>query len=172
MLANSSCLEEQANTIETLLEEIAANGPRYFAANRYEISAAILNAAGGEPGDAQIAGFEEILLRTENWPVMNAGGRGFRFTGYQRAMILSLLKRDDEAVVALTKTLLPDGRGYLSDDFMGLPPDLNPLLTRLQQVPGYADWHREFNGRREQMHYAMTQMEEQGEILPANDPSL
>jgi len=173
VLGDADCLAAQAVRIEQLLDSFEANGSAYFAADRYQISAAILDAAAtAELDSAQAARLEEILERTSNWPLVRTSGRMYRYNGYQRALILSLLQRDEEAVIELNKTLELMGDGYLGSDFLDLPPDMNPLLTRLERAPGYADWYQEFSGRREQVRGAMVTMEAREEILSATDSSL
>ena len=86
-----------------------------------------------------------------------------------RVMLLSLLGNDEEAVLELGKTLEFDNDGFLYRDIFRLPPDLNPVITRLADTPGYAEWLGELSARREQARGRLVQMERDGEIIAAAD---
>jgi hypothetical protein len=172
VLGDAECLAEQAARLEQVLAELAAKGSPVRSAERYTISIAILrNAAEEDIAKRDIPGLEAILEKTRNWPVVFKGGRGGQRTGYQRAMVQSLLGRDDDAVLELMKTLEFEDGGFLSSDFLGLPPDVNPVLVGLRGATGYADWYDEFSSRREKIRGTLIRMEERGEILSALDIS-
>jgi hypothetical protein len=108
-----------------------------------------------------------LIDTSRNWPI--TGGRGGRYVAYLRVMLQSLLGNYQDAVTELEKTLDLENDGFLFRDIFRMPPDFNPVITRLAGTPGYAEWLREFSGRREQTRGRLVQMERDGEIIAAAD---
>ena len=168
VLGDSACLQEQASSMQRWLDAIEAMGQVYAPSERYERAAAILrNAAIANLNDRDIAGMTALLEEGAEWPI--TGGRGTRYAGYLRVMLQSLLENDEEAVRELHETLEFADDGFLYRDIFRLPPDLNPLITRLAGVPGYSAWLAALAGRRENTRGNLVRMEQNGEILSAND---
>ena len=168
VLGDAACLREQAGNMQRWLDEIEATGQVYAPSERYERAAAVLqNAAVDDAADRDIAGLTALLEESADWPI--TGGRGTRYVGYLRVMLQSLLNNDTEAVRELEATLDFADDGFLYRDIFRLPPDLNPLITRLDGVPGYAEWLAALSGRRESTRGNLVRMEETGEILSAGD---
>jgi tetratricopeptide (TPR) repeat protein len=168
VLGDAECLAKQASNMQRWLDQIEAMGQVYAPSERYERAAAILrNAAIANAADRDIAGMTALLEESADWPI--TGGRGTRHVGYLRVMLHSLLEDDAEAIRELNKTLDFADDGFLYRDIFRLPPDRNPLITRLSNAPGYADWMAALNGRRENTRGNLVRMEQNGEILSAND---
>jgi hypothetical protein len=53
-----------------------------------------------------------------------------------------------------------------------MPPERNPLVTRLEGQAGYAEWLAALNARREGARGNLIRMERDGEILSADDVAL
>jgi hypothetical protein len=79
-------------------------------------------------------------------------------------MLHSLAGSDQEATIDLLGTLALADDGFLYRDIFRLPPDWNPLITRLIDK-----WLTEFSGRREQARGELVQMERDNVILAASD---
>lgn len=163
---DAQCLADQAEAMENWLGRLEEMDARNVASERYALAIAILKNAALPPEQRDVAQLAALADRTASWPPI--AGAGFRYTRYLRAMLLSLAGRDAAAVRALAATLDVPGDGYLADDIFGLPPDINPLLTRLAGTPGYRDWLQTFRGRRENAVSALRDMESRGDIP---DPS-
>ena len=168
VLGDAACLNEQAGSMQRWLDQIEAMGQVYAPSERYERAAAILrNAAIADVAEREIAGMTALLEESADWPV--TGGRGTRHAGYLRVMLQSLLENDEEAVRELQKTLEFADDGFLYRDIFRLPPELNPLITRLDGVHGYSDWLNALRGRQENTRGMLVRMEQNGEILSASD---
>jgi TolB-like protein/Tfp pilus assembly protein PilF len=170
IVADPACLEEQASTIGAWLDEYDAIGRAYGPAERYRMAAAILSNAAFPAAERNRAELQKLLDDSEDWPV--TGGRGFRFSGYLRVMLQSLLGNDREAALELQDTLALGSAGFLYRDIFNLPPDLNPLIVRLNTTPEFEQWLTDFSGRREQARGALVQLERNGSILTASDVAL
>ena len=170
VLGDAACLEEHANQITAWLDEREAIGRPYGPGERYRMAAAALSNAALPLAERDAIVMEKLVDDSENWPVI--GGRGFRFTGYLRVMLLSLLDRNDEAVLELQRSLAIEQDGFLHRDIFRLPPDLNPVLTRLHGLPEYEQWLTEFSGRREQSRGTLVRLEQDNEILSPSDVAL
>lgn len=166
VLGDAECLREQANKMSGWLTEYEADGREFGPSERYEIASAVLrNAAVANVWNRDTRELRSLVESSHGWPI--TGGRGTRYAGYLRVMLLSLLGNDEEAVLELQRTLDFGPEGFLYRDIFNLPPDLNPLLTRLAGAPGYAEWRNEFDGRREQSRGRLLEMERDGEIAKA-----
>ena len=84
-------------------------------------------------------------------------------------MLQSLLGNDQEAALEVRATLAISDEGFLYRDIFRLPPDRNPLITRLNDMPEYDKWLTEFSGRREQARGELVQMERDNVIFAASD---
>lgn len=167
LIEDADCLIEHADRISEWLDGYLAMGRPYGPGERYRMAAAVLRNAAELPEQRDIDGMQALVDEAEDWPI--TGGRGFRYVRYLRAMLVSLIGDDEQAVAELMKTLdLPD-EGMLHNDIFQLPPDINPVFTRLQGTPGYDAWLTEFAGRREGMRGKLLQMERTGEILSASE---
>jgi len=168
VLAEEACLREQAEKMAGWLAQYEADGRSFGPSERYRLAIAILrNAAIDEAPAREVEALRALAESCRNWPV--TGGRGSRYTGYLRAMLLSLLQSDAAAVAELNRTLEFENDGYLFRDIFGLPPDLNPLITRLAGTPGYDDWLAQLAGRRDRAYQRLLKMEGDGEILSVAD---
>ena len=172
MLGDRSCIAEQADILNEALRRLAESGASAGFAEVYKIYAEILAAI----AEDQIEGEQRTRLvdlseRMQSWPVFFSGGREQRHTGYRLAMLFALLGDEQGAVDELHRTLLSKGGGFLPFDFLGLPPDANPILLRLQGMPGYDEWFAEFTGRRELARGKLVEMEAQGDLLSSGDVS-
>ena len=168
VLGDADCMRAQARRMSEWLAEYAASGRPYAPGERYEIALAILDGAAiGDPASRDVARLQSQLEESENWPV--TGGRGYRWAGYLRVMLQSLLGNDEDAVRELDATMAFGDDGYLYRDIFRLPPDANPLITRLEGTPGYAAWLGRLAARRESARGRLLQMERDGEILAARD---
>jgi len=168
ILADVACLREQADNMSRWLNEYEADGREFGPSERYEMAAAVLrNASFGVVADRDIGELESLVEMSNGWPV--TGGRGTRYAGYLRVMLLSLLGNDEEAVLELQHTLEIDTEGFLYRDIFRLSPDLNPLITRLAGTPGYAEWLTGLGARREEARGMLLQMERDGEVVAADD---
>jgi tetratricopeptide (TPR) repeat protein len=170
ILDDAACLEEHANRITAWLDEREAIGRPYGPGERYRMAAAILANSALPLEERNAVAMERLLDDSEDWPVI--GGRGFRYTGYLRAMLLSLLGKDTEAVMELQKTLEIEDDGFLHRDIFRLPPDLNPLITRLSGLPEYDLWLTGLSGRREQARGTLVRLEQDNLILAPSDVAL
>jgi len=168
ILGDTQCLREQADDMQRWLDEFESRGQPYGPSERYERAIAVLrNAAIVDVMDRDTAGMTALLDESADWPI--TGGRGFRHVGYLRVMLQSLLENDEEAVRELEKTLGFAADGFLYRDIFRLPPDMNPLVTRLDGTPGYAEWLGKLSGRREYIRGKLVRMETEGEIVSADD---
>jgi hypothetical protein len=168
VLRDGACLREQAGKMEQWLADYEAGGRSFDPSERYRMAIAIMrNAAIENLSERDLDGIQSLLDSSQNWPV--TGGRSTRYAGYLRVILMSLLGNDEEAVLELGKTLEFDNDGFLYRDIFRLPPDLNPVITRLAGTPGYAEWSGELAARREQARGRLVQMERDGEILLAAD---
>ena len=168
LLDDAPCKVEQADIMQGWLDELIASGQDMGARERYELAITVLrNAAIDDSNARDSSGMRSWLEESNDWPV--TGGRGARWAGYLRVMLYSLLDDDDAAVAELVKTLEFEDNGFLYRDIFRIPPDLNPLIVRLQNSPGYDEWMTAFEGRRESARGQLFQMERDGEILSAAD---
>jgi len=167
VMGDAACLKEHANSITAWLDEYDEIGRAYGPAERYRMAAAVLHNAALPPAERNADDMQRLLNDSEDWPV--TGGRGFRFTGYLRVMLQSLLGNDREATFELQETLSISNDGFLHRDIFRLPPDLNPLITRLDGTAEFDQWLASFSGRREQARGALVQLERDGSILAASD---
>ena len=87
-------------------------------------------------------------------------------------MLQSLLGNDEAAVRELDNTLTLENDGFVYRDVFKMPPDRNPLITRLEGQPGYDEWLAALNARREGARGNLLRMERDGEILSADDVAL
>jgi TolB-like protein len=170
ILGDAACLEEHANRLTAWLDQREAIGRPYGPGERYRMAAAVLANAARPPAERNAEAIERLVDDSEGWPVI--GGRGFRYTGYLRVMLLSLLGKDEEAAMELQGTLAFDNDGFLHRDIFRLPPDLNPLITRLNGVPEFDQWLTGFSGRREQARGTLVRLEQDNEILAASDVAM
>ena len=161
------CLAEHANRISAWLDEYEAIGRPYDYAERYRIAAAILRNASLPPADRNIAELQMLLDSSEGWPI--TGGRGYRYAGYLRVMLQSLIGNDQEAANELLATLTLAEDGFLYRNIFRLAPNQNPLIKRLNNIPEFDKWLTEFSGRREQARGELEQMERDNVILAASD---
>ena len=166
-LGDAECLWEHAGKITAWLDEYEAAGRTYGPSERYRMAAAVLENATRPLAERNEEQIQRLLEESEGWPV--TGGRGYRYAGYLRAMLYSLLGNDEEAVLELEATLAIGDDAFLYRDIFRLPPGRNPLITRLDGVPGYDRWLAEYSGRREQSRGRLVQMERDGVILSASD---
>ena len=125
------------------------------------------NAATDNIADRDVEGLEALLELTTDWPV--TGGRGPRYVDYTRAMLYSLLGNDEAAIRELEKTVALENDGFVVQDIFKMPPEKNPVITRLEGQPGYAEWLATLNARREGARGNLVRMERDGEILSADD---
>jgi TolB-like protein/Tfp pilus assembly protein PilF len=168
VLDDGACLREQAGKMEQWLTVYEAGGRSFDPGERYRMAIAVMrNAAIENLPERDLDGIQSLLDLSQNWPV--TGGRSTRYSGYLRVMLMSLLGNDEEAVLELGKTLEFDDDGFLYRDIFRLPPDLNPVITRLAMMPGYAEWLGELSARREQARGRLVQMQRDGEIIAAAD---
>jgi TolB-like protein/Tfp pilus assembly protein PilF len=167
ILGDNACLEEHANRITAWLDEYEAIGRTYGPSERYRIAAAVLRNAALPLSERNAADIQRLLDDSEGWAI--TGGRGSRYTGYLRVMLQSLLGNDREAAIELQETLAIANDGFLHRDIFRLPPERNPMVTRLADMPEYNEWLTEFSGRREQTRGALVQMERDKVILAASD---
>jgi TolB-like protein/Flp pilus assembly protein TadD len=167
ILGDIACLDEHANRITAWLDQYEALDRPYGYDERYRIAAAILRNAALPLSDRNIVELKRLLDNSEGWAI--TGGRGHRYTGYLRTMLHSLAGSDQEATTDLLGTLALADDGFLYRDIFRLPPDLNPLITRLNDMPEYDKWLTEFSGRREQARGELVQMERDNVILAASD---
>jgi len=163
---DAACLVAQADTMERWLGRLEEMAARNVAANRYAVSIAVLRNAALPPAQRDGAQLGTLAAETANWSLI--AGNSLRYTRYLRAMVLSLAGEDADAVQELMATLALPGDGYLADDIFGLPPDVNPLLTRLEGTPGYRNWLQTFRGRREEALSVLRDLERKGEIPKAS----
>jgi TolB-like protein/Tfp pilus assembly protein PilF len=162
------CLRDHADKMEQWLADYEAGGRSFDPSERYRMAIAIMrNAAIENLVERDLEGIQSLLDSGQNWPV--TGGRSTRYAGYLRVMLMSLLGNDEEAVLELGKTLNFDNGGFLYRDIFRLPPDFNPVITRLAGTPGYAEWLGELSARREQARGRLVQMERDGESITAAD---
>jgi hypothetical protein len=131
--------------------------------------AVLTNAAIDEVANRDVETLQSLLDMTAEWPITGSRGRA---AGYLRVMLQSLLGNDEAAVEELHKTLELDNDGFLYRDIFRMPPEVNPLVARLEVQPGYAEWQAAFDGRRESARGNLVRMEESGEILSADDLAL
>lgn len=131
--------------------------------------AVLTNAAIDEVANRDVETLQSLLDTTAEWPITGSRGRA---AGYLRVMLQSLLGNDEAAVEELHKTLELDNDGFLYRDIFRMPPEVNPLVARLEVQPGYAEWQAAFDGRRESARGNLVRMEESGEILSADDLAL
>jgi adenylate cyclase len=167
VLGDNACLEEHANKITAWLDADEALGRPNRASERYRMTAAVLSNAALPLSGRNTAELQEHLDDSENWPI--TGGRGNRSTGYLRVMLQSLTGNHTDAVSDLHETLAIANDGFLYRDIFRLPPDQNPLITRLSDAPEYDSWWAEYSGRREQVRGALVQLERDNVILAASD---
>ncbi|GEM_PF-646788 len=159
---DARCLSDQAETMERWLGRLEEMAARNVAAYRYAVCIAVLRNAALAPEQRDGAQLGALAAETGSWSLI--AGNSLRYTRYLRAMVLSLAGDDAGAVQELAATLELPGDGYLADDIFGLPPDINPVLTRLAGTPGYRDWLQVFRGRREGALGTLRDMESRGEI--------
>ena len=168
VLGDAECMIEHADRMQAWLDEFEARDQAYAPRIRYLIAIAILrNAAIDNVADRDVEGIEALLELTSDWPV--TGGRGPRYVDYTRAILQSLLGNDEVAVRELDKTLMLGNDGFVYRDVFKMPPDRNPLITRLEEQAGYAEWLAALNARREGARGNLLRMERDGEILSADD---
>lgn len=168
---DAACMREHADKMQGWLDEFEARGQAYAPRIRYEISIAILrNAAIDDVADRDVERLQELLDLTEDWPI--TGGRGPRSVDYLRVMLQSLLGDDEAALLELGKTLEMPNDGFVHHDMFRMPPDVNPLITRLDGNSAYAEWLAALNGRREAARGELLRMERDGEILSVDDVAL
>ena len=171
LLGDADCMREHADKMQAWLDEYEARGQAYRWRMRYELAIAVLrNAAIDNAADRDSDGIEALYDLTADWPI--SGGRPGRDVGYLRVMLRSLLGDDDGAVRELEMTLTPDSDRYLHRDMFRMPPEMNPLIARLQGTSGYAEWLATLDGRREAARGNLVRMEQSGEILSAGDAGL
>ena len=171
VLGDAECMQEHADRMQGWLDEFAARDQAYAPRVRYEMAIAVLrNAAIDDVAERDVAGIESLLELTADWPI--TGGRGSRNVDYLRVMLQSLLGNDEAAVEELRKTLQLDSGGFVYRDIFRMPPETNPLVARLGDMPGYAAWRTAFSGRRESALGNLVRMEESGDILSADDVAL
>ena len=167
VLGDADCMREHAGKMQAWLDEFEARGQPYAPRLRYELAIAVLNnAAIDEAADRDSETLLSLVDLTADWPV--TGGRN-RYSGYFRVMLQSLLGNDEAAVKELNKTLQLDNDGFLHRDIFHMPPGINPLIRRLEELDGYAEWRAAFNGRRESALGNLVRLEQNGEILSAGD---
>ena len=167
VLGDAKCMRDHADRMQAWLDEFEARGQAYAPRVRYELAVAVLrNAAMDELEDRDVEGIELLLEMTADWPA--TGGRGSRYVDYLRVMLRSLLGQDEAAVRELERTLL-ENDGFVRQDIFRMPPQLNPLIARLEGQGGYATWRAALDGRREGARGNMIRMEQSGEILSADD---
>lgn len=168
VLGDAECMIEHADRMQAWLDEFEARDQAYAPRIRYLIAIAILrDAAIDNVADRDVEGIEALLELTSDWPV--TGGRGPRYVDYTRAILQSLLGNDEVAVRELDKTLMLGNDGFVYRDVFKMPPDRNPLITRLEEQAGYAEWLAALNARREGARGNLLRMERDGEILSADD---
>jgi tetratricopeptide (TPR) repeat protein len=168
VLGDVECMNEHAGRMQAWLDEFEARDQAYAPRIRYLMAITILrNAAIDDVADRDIEGLEALLELTDDWPV--TGGRGPRYVDYMRAMLQSLLGDDEAAVRELEKTLALEDDGFVDQDVFKMPPERNPLVTRLEGQAGYAEWVAVLNARREGARGNLIRMERDGEILSADD---
>jgi tetratricopeptide (TPR) repeat protein len=170
-LGDVACMNEHADRMQGWLDEFEARDQAYAPRIRYQMAIAILrNAAIEDVAGRDIEGLAALLELTSDWPV--TGGRGPRYVDYMRAMLQSLLGDDEAAVRELEKTLALEDDGFVDQDVFKMPPERNPLVTRLEGQAGYAEWLAALNARREGARGNLIRMERDGEILSADDVAL
>jgi TolB-like protein/Tfp pilus assembly protein PilF len=168
VLGDVACMNEHADRMQGWLDEFEARGQAYAPRIRYQLAIAILrNAAIDDVADRDSEGLLALLDLTDEWPV--TGGRGPRYVDYTRAMLYSLLGNDEAAVQELEKTLALENEGFLEQDVFKMPPELNPVIARLEGQAGYAEWLAALTARREGARGNLLRMERDGEILSADD---
>ena len=86
---------------------------------------------------------------------------------YLEAGVLALLGRKPEAIAALEETLKLEDGGFISTDFMGMPPAQSLMLLPLHDEANFKDWLVRFEARKAAMREAMIAMERRGEIAVA-----
>jgi len=170
VLNDTDCLEEHAFKMKSWLDEFEAQGLPYGPSERYRMAAAALANAARPLADRDTATIQALLDDSEGWPI--TGGRGYRYAGYLRAMLFSLLGDDENAAAELGRTLEFGDDGYLYRDIFRMPPDINPVLSRLDGVPGYDRWLEDYSGRREGVRGTLIGKERDGDILAATDVAL
>lgn len=168
VLGDVACTNEHAERMQGWLDEFEARDQAYAPRIRYQMAIAILrNAAIDDVADRDTEGLEAMLELTSDWPV--SGGRGPRYVDYMRVMLQSLLGNDEAAIEELGKTLALENDGFVEQDVFKMPPDVNPVITRLAGQPGYAEWLAELGARRESARGNLVRMERDGDILSADD---
>ena len=168
VLGDAECMNEHADKMQAWLDEFEARDQAYAPRIRYLIAIAILrNAATDNIADRDVEGLEALLELTTDWPV--TGGRGPRYVDYTRAMLYSLLGNDEAAIRELEKTVALENDGFVVQDIFKMRPEKNPVITRLEGQPGYAEWLATLNARREGARGNLVRMERDGEILSADD---
>jgi len=169
VLGDTACMREHADRLQGWLDEFEARGQAYAPRVRYEVAIAVLrNAAIDNVADRDTETLQSLLDVIADWPVTESRSR---YASYLRVMLQSLLGNDEAAVVELRKTLELADNGFVYRDIFRMPPEVNPLIARLEGVPGYAEWLAAFDGRREAARGNLVRMEESGEILSAGDAS-
>ena len=167
ILADVPCLQEHATRMTAWLDEDEQSGQAFGPIKRYRMAAEIFSNAAVPIASRDTDKIQLLLDDSDGWPI--TGGRATRYTGYLRVMLLSLLGNDSEAVAELQSTLSISNDGFLHRDIFRLPPDLNPLITRLDGTPGYTQWLTQYSGRREQARGRLIQLERNGEIIAASE---
>ena len=164
VLGDTECMLEHAGRMRSWLDEFEARGQAYGPSLRYELAIAILrNAAIGDVAQRDDTRLRELLELTAEWPV--TGGSKTRYVDYVRVMLQSLLGNDEAAVRELQATLKLDDDGLVYEDVFKMPPEKNPLIFRLSDQAGYAEWRTELEARRESARGRMLRMEQDGIIL-------
>jgi hypothetical protein len=168
VLGDFACTNEHAERMQGWLDEFEARDQAYAPRIRYQMAIAILrNAAIDDVADRDTEGLEAMLELTSDWPV--SGGRGPRYVDYMRVMLQSLLGNDEAAIEELGKTLALESDGFLEQDVFKMPPEVNPVITRLAGQAGYDEWLAELGARRESARGNLVRMERDGDILSADD---
>ena len=168
VLGDVECMREHADRMQEWLDEFEGRDQAYGPRIRYLLAIAVLrNAAIENVAERDREGIEALLELVSDWPV--TGGRGPRYVDYTRAMLQSLLGNDEAAVRELEKTLALENDGFVGQDVFKMPADVNPVVTRLEGVAGYAEWLAELRARRESARGNLLRMERDGEILSADD---
>ena len=170
-LGDAACMNEHADKMQGWLDEFEARGQAYAPRIRYQLAIAILrNAAIDDVADRDSNELRSLLDLTDDWPI--TGGRGLRYVDYTRAMLESLLGNDEAAVRELERTLELENDGFLDQDVFKMPPEMNPVITRLEGQAGYAEWLAALTARREGARGNLLRMERDSEILSADDVTL
>jgi TolB-like protein/Tfp pilus assembly protein PilF len=165
LLSQVECAASHAQDLNKTAAVAAAQGnQRFYNSAQMQIFNAIVAFAQGQDQQARLL-TQDLTETLATWPVFAPFGMPNR--AYMEAGALALLGRKAEAIVALEETLgLADG-GFISTDFMGLPPGQSLMLISLHDEPGFEDWLDRFEARKTAMREAMINLEKRGEIAVA-----